>query len=155
MQTNKTEESFGDDVSLETRTYSPQYSNITFNDVFTNNAERGYEYKLEHALQSIINHLNIFEERLIDSEHKLERSSETDRRIEQILSRQLQDGLVSYIEYVNLNHIKLLWTSTSRALATHSIGCKSSRRQILTNLIELYTLKEIERDVFLDIVTEL
>ena len=151
----KVEESLSDDAISETPPCSSPCSNITFNDAFTNNAERGFEYKLEHAHQSMIYHLNNFEEKLIDSEHKLERTTETDRKIEQLLSRQLQDGLISNIEYVNLSHTKFLWTSTSCALATHSVGCKTSRRQIISNLVELYSLKEIGREELLDIITEL
>lgn len=151
MQTSKSQVPVDNDMSLETQPCSSPYSNVTFNDVFNSNAE-GVP---EHVLQTIIKHLNNFEEKLIDSELKLERVNEADRRIEQVLSRQLQDGLISYIEYINLNHVKVLWTSTSSALATHYLGCKSSRRQILASLIELYTLKEIEREELLDIVIEL
>ena len=106
-------------------------------------------------LQGIINHLNIFEQRIEDLEYKLVIVNETDRRIEELLNRQLRDGLISYADFLNLDHVRQLWVSTSAAFATYNLGCKSSKRQILANLVDLFTLNEISKDKLLSITLEL
>ena len=113
------------------------------------------EPSTEHILQTIINHLTIFEQRIADSEYRLEGSQETGRRIKEVLSRQLKDGLLSYSEFLNLNHVKQLWLTTSAALSSYNLGCHSSKRIILSNLIDLFTLKEISRERLLNIVEEI
>ena len=106
-------------------------------------------------LQGIINQLNIFEKRIEDLEYKLAIVNETDQRIEELLNRQLRDGLISYADFLNLDHVRHLWVSTSAAFATYNLGCKSSKRQILANLVDLFTLNEISKDKLLSIIPEL
>ena len=91
----------------------------------------------DHVLREIIDHLDSFEHRIADSERKLERSQEIGKRIEDVLNRQLMDGLISYAEFSNLNRVKELWLSTGVAFATYDIGCRKSKRLILENLLDL------------------
>ena len=106
-------------------------------------------------LQGIINHLNIFEQRIEDLEYKLVIVNETDRQIEELLNRKLRDGLIRYADFLNLDHVRQLWVSTSAAFATYNLGCKSSKTQILANLVDLFTLNEISKDKLLSITLEL
>ena len=71
------------------------------------------------------------------------------------MNRQLRDGLISYADFLNLDHVRQLWVSTSAAFATYNLGCKSSKRQILANLVDLFTLNEISKDKLLSITLEL
>ena len=77
------------------------------------------------------------------------------RRIEEILFGQLDDGYLSYIAFTKLYHIKHLWVSTSIALATYNCKNQVTKKVIIDNLIELYTLKEIKRETLLDILMKL
>ena len=110
---------------------------------------------LSDVLQVITKGLEKFEAMLIDSELKLERIRVVDRRVEEVLTRQWQGGLLSYIEYINFNHVKHLWVATLNLLATHYLRDQASKRQILANLVDLHTLNEIGRDQLLDIITQL
>ena len=145
MDDTQRDESFDNHLCLETY-YTPAYSETTSN---TSGSEA------LPILQTIINHLDIFEQRIADSEYKLERTSETGQRIEELLNRQLMDGLISYAEFINLNHVKQLWISTSTACAAHNLGCTSSKKEILANLVDLFTLNEISREKLLDIAVEI
>ena len=129
----------------------PMNSETTFSDLSTT----GSTPSTKQILQTIINDLDAFEQRIADSELKLEGSKEIGRRIEGALNRQLMDGLISYSEFSNLNHVKELWISTSATFATYNLGCKSSKRLIVSNLIDLFTLNEISRERLLDIATEI
>ena len=109
----------------------------------------------QQVLQQVIELLNVFEQRIADSEFKIEKSKEIGQRIEDVLNRQLMDGLISYVDFLNLRHVKELWISTSAALSSYNLGCQSSKRIILSNLIDLFTLKEISRERLLNIVEEI
>ena len=109
--------------------------------------------------QSVLNvldkHLSAFEVRVLDTEFHVEEPKKIGKQIEEILFEQLDDGLLSYIAFTNLYHIKHLWVSTSIALATYSCKDQVSKKVIIDNLIELYSLKEISRKKLVDILVEL
>ena len=100
-------------------------------------------------------HLYAFEERLLDSELQVEQTKNIERRIEEILFGQLDDGHRSYIAFTNLYHIKHLWVSTAIALTSYSCNDRVSEKVIIDKLIELYTLKEIKRKNLVNILMEL
>ena len=133
--------------SITTHPSSPVPSDISFEDA-VDHAEQVPEL----VLQTIINHLDRFEHKLVDSELRLERTNAIDKRIGEVLNRQLQDGLLTYSEFINLSHVKFLWTSTLGLLTTSYFDRKSSRRRAIANLVDLYTLNEIGRDQLLDII---
>ena len=134
-------------VSMETHPPSPDIPS----DKFENHTEDGFEFTVER----VINHLDCFERKLVDSGLQLERTKAIDKRIEDVLSRQLQDGLLTYVEYLNLNHIKALWTSSLNILTTSYLDRNPSRKRVIANLIDLYTLNEIGREQLLDIIYKL
>ena len=109
--------------------------------------------------QSVLNvldkHLSAFEVRVLDTEFHVEETKRIGKQIEEILFEQLDDGLLSYIAFTNLYHIKHLWVSTSIALATYSCKDQVSKKVIIDNLIELYSLKEISRKKLVDILVEI
>ena len=109
----------------------------------------------QQVLQQVIELLNVFEQRIADSEFKIEKSKEIGQRIEDVLNRQLMDGLISYVDFLNLRHVKELWISTSAALSSYNLGCHIHKRKILTNLLDLFILKEISREVYVDFVIQL
>ena len=82
-------------------------------------------------------HLSAFEGRILDTEFHVEETKRIGKQIEEILFEQLDDGLLSYIAFTNLYHIKHLWVSTSIALATYSCKDQVSKKVIIDNLIEL------------------
>ena len=145
-----TQESFGDDLSLDTQPSSP-HSNIPLDSVFASRMESS----TERVLQSVIEHIADFEQRLVDSEFKIERSKETEQRIKEVLNRQVQDGLLSYIEYANLNHVNSLWALTANTLVSYNLGCRMYKRQIFTNLLDLFVRNQISREVYVDFVMQL
>ena len=109
--------------------------------------------------QSVLNvldkHLSAFEVRVLDTEFHVEETKRIGKQIEEILFEQLDDGLLSYIAFTNLYHTKHLWASTSIALATYSCKDQVSKKVIIDNLIELYSLKEISRKKLVDILVEI
>ena len=103
------------------------------------------EVNSQSVLKVLDKHLSAFEVRVLDTEFHVEETKRIGKLIEEILFEQLDDGLLSYIAFTNLYHIKHLWVSTSIALATYSCKDTVSKKVIIDNLIELYSLKEISR----------
>ena len=147
MQKNNTEVSMEANTSLETH----MSSQMSLDD----SESSSDEVKSQSVLPVLAKHLNAFEERLIDSEIQVEQTKNIGRRIEEILFEQLDDGLLSYIAFTNLYHIKHLWVSTSIALTTYSCNDRVSKKEIVDKLIELYTLKELKREKLVDILLKL
>ena len=108
---------------------------------------------MDNIINTVIEHLELLETRLTDSEIRLERAIGVDRRIDELLDRQLKDGLISFDDYVKLDHVKQLWMNL--ALETHVPGCETSKRQIIDNLLDLLTLNELSRELLIDVVVRL
>ena len=113
------------------------------------------EVNSQSVLKVLDKHLSAFEVRVLHTEFHVEETKRIGKQIEEILFEQLDDGLLSYIAFTNLYHIKHLWVSTSIALATYSCKDQVSKKVIIDNLIELYSLKEISRKKLVDILVEL
>lgn len=109
----------------------------------------------DDVLQNVLACLTMFEQKLSDSELELDKSKNTEQRIKNLLNRQLADGLLSYSEYVHLNHVNSLWASTVNALISYNLGCHMNKRIILTNLLDLLSLNQISLEVCVDFVMQL
>ena len=109
----------------------------------------------DDIIHTVTEHLNLLETRLADSEIRLQHTIGVDKRIDELLDRQLKDGLISFDDYVKLDHVKQLWVSVSIALDAHVRGCEASKRQITDNLLDLLTLNELSRELLINIVVEL
>ena len=109
----------------------------------------------DEIIHTVIEHLNLLETRLADSEIRLQHTIGVDKRIDELLDRQLKDGLISFDDYVKLDHVKQLWVTVSLALESHVPGCETSKRQIIDNLLDLLTLNELSRELLIDVVVRL
>ena len=146
MQKNNVEESVEPNTTgLETHISSQ----MSLDDTSSN------EVNSQSVLKVLDKHLSAFEVRVLDTEFHVEETKRIGKQIEEILFEQLDDGLLSYIAFTNLYHIKHLWVSTSIALATYSCKDQVSKKVIIDNLIELYSLKEISRKKLVDILVEI
>ena len=86
------------------------------------------EVNSQSVLKVLNKHLSAFEGRILDTEFHVEETKRIGRQIEEILCEQLDEGLLSYIAFTNLYHIKHLWVSTSIALTTYSCKDQVSKK---------------------------
>ena len=108
-----------------------------------------------NILQDVIKCIDIFEQKIADSESEIDRTNDTEQRVKNLLHRQLVDGLIPYIEYVHLNHINSLWASTLNTLIHYNIGCHLDKKAVVTNLLDLLSFNQITRELYVDIITKL
>ena len=77
------------------------------------------------------------------------------KKINDSLSRQLQDGLLSYYEYIDLEYIARLWMRLLNSIHRYHLGCGCNKRDILSILLELFESKQITRSLFIGSVLQL
>ena len=83
------------------------------------------------------------------------RTSALKKKITESLSRQLQDGLISYHEYVDMEYIGGIWIKLLQLIKSYNLGCASIKKDIASLLVELFELKQIQRSLLTEIILQL
>ena len=99
--------------------------------------------------------LNDWTKRIVDTETRLKKSQSYQQTIEDSLNRQLRDGLLSHHDFVELEYIGKLWTNLLNTAACYSVGCGFGKKDLISILLELYTLKQITSTLFIEAVLKL
>ena len=76
-------------------------------------------------------------------------------KMKESLGRQLQEGIITYNEYIDLEYINRLWIKVLNRMKRYQLGTVCNKRDAISLLLELLELKEISKQVFIDTVTEL
>ena len=111
--------------------------------------------KNDNLLDRVLRCIDDWEQKIIDNEIKFERSVCLEQRIEESLNRQVQDGFISYLEYLDIKYVTNLWVSLSNSLISHFSGSRVSKSNTISLLLELYKLDQINRQFVVDSITEL
>ena len=93
--------------------------------------------------------------KVLDDEAGRTRTTDVSKKINESLSRQLQDGLLSYYEYIDLEYIGRLWIRLLNSIHRYHLGCGCNKRDILSILLELFELKQIPESLFIESVLQL
>ena len=93
--------------------------------------------------------------KVLDDEAVRSRTTDLSKKINDSLSRQLQDGLLSYPEYIDLEYIGRLWMRLLNSIHRYHLGCVDNKRNILSILLELFESKQITRSLFIESVLQL
>ena len=78
------------------------------------------------------------------------RTSDLKKKINESLSGQLRDGLLSYYEYADLEYIGGVWLKLLLLINSYNLGCVSIKKDIASLLVELFELKQIQRSLFIE-----
>lgn len=76
-------------------------------------------------------------------------------RINESLSQQLQQGVITQYEYADLEYITRLWMKYKNSFNLYRLGCTGSKKEIILVLLELFELKQISKDIFVNEVLQL
>ena len=80
------------------------------------------------------------------------RTTDLKKKITESLNRQLQDGLISYHEYVDMEYICGIWI---KLLLSYNLGCTSIKKDIASLLVELFDLKQISKSLLIETILQL
>ena len=141
---------------MDSPTTTVDLETLSFDDCETK-ALAGETEVIDSGYQSI--DLNtIFNEwmtKVLDDEPVKTRTADLSKKIKESLSRQLQDGLLSYPEYIDLEYISRLWMMLLNMIHRYRLGCQSNKRDILSILLELFESKQIPKTLFIESVLQL
>ena len=99
--------------------------------------------------QDIASALENWTQRILDVESRHSKSADFRQRIEESLIRQQKDGLLSYYDLDELRYVADLWKNLLDATSCYAVGC-AVKKDIITSLLDLHSLKQITSSVFVN-----
>ena len=109
----------------------------------------------ESVLKDIVIALDSWTEKIIDAESRIKKTQDIRKSVLDSLNRQVLDGLISEQDSIELEYICDLWLNLYRSFLCKSSGADFADRDVLTYLLELYTLKQISKNFVINIALEL
>ena len=103
------------------------------------------------VLEDIIDALDLWTERILDGEERLKKTTDIRKSVLNSLNRQVLDGLISEQDSREQEYTCDLWLNLYKSFLCKTSGAGFSDRDVLTDLLELYTLKQISKQFFIDI----
>ena len=110
---------------------------------------------METVLTDIVIALDSWTEQIIDAESRIKKTLDIRKSVLDSLNRQVLDGLISEQDSIELEYICDLWINLYTSFLCTSSGAEFTDRDVLTYLLELYSLKQISKNFFINITLEL
>ena len=110
---------------------------------------------METVLTDIVIALNSWTAQIIDAESRIKKTQDIRKSVLDSLNRQVLDGLISEQDSIELEYICDLWINLYTSFLCTSSGAEFTDRDVLTYLLELYSLKQISKNFFINIALEL
>ena len=106
--------------------------------------------------QDIADALHNWYERILSIESRYTNKITNFRKtIEESLTRQQLDGFLNHQDVSEIRHISSVWTNLLQATSCYTVGCISVKRDIITYLLELHTLGQINQHLFIETCLQL
>ena len=106
-------------------------------------------------LEDISQALENWSHRILDVETKVKRVKDFRETIVADLHRKIEDGVISEQDSLEFEYITDLWANLYKSFLCRSAGADFADRDVVTYLIELYGLKQIFKELFVQIVLDL
>ena len=106
-------------------------------------------------LEDISQALENWSHRILDVETKVKRVKDFRETIVADLHRKIEDGVISEQDSLEFEYITDLWSNLYKSFLCRSAGADFADRDVITYLIELYGLKQISKELCVQIVLDL
>ena len=110
---------------------------------------------MDDVLHDIVIALESWTDRIVDVESRVKKTQGIRKSVLVSLNRQVLDGLISEQDSIELEHTCDLWINLYKSFLLKSAGVEFSDQDVLTHLLELYSLKQISKKFFINIAPEL
>ena len=110
---------------------------------------------MENILENIVDGLNSWTEQIIDVEERLEKITDVRKSVLDSLKRQVLDGLISELNAIELERICDIWFRLHNSFLCKIAGVEDVDRDVLADILELLTLKQISKKFYLDTLSVL
>ena len=109
----------------------------------------------DHILDDIVRALDSWTQRIFTLETDLQRNTDIKRSITDCLQKQVLEGLIKREDANELEYILDLWANLHQAYVCKQIGIEFSIREVLSNLLDLLNLKQINKNFVIRVMLEL
>ena len=109
---------------------------------------------VDHILEDIVQALDSWTQRILVLETDLQRNENIKRNISDCLQRQVLDGLIKQEDAKEFEYILDLWTNLHRAYICKQIGVDFADQEVLSYLLELFSLKQISKKFVIHVALE-
>ena len=106
-------------------------------------------------LENIGEALESWSQRILDIEAKINGVGNLRESIVNSLKRQALDGLISESDTFELEYVADLWINLYKSFHCKSVGASFTDRDVLTYLLELFSLGQISKEFFIQVALEL
>ena len=110
---------------------------------------------MDDVLSDIVVALESWTDRIVDAESRIKKTQDIRKDVQDSLNRQVLDGLISEQDSIELEYTCNLWINLYKTFLLKSAGVEFSDQDVLTYLLELYSLKQISKKFFINIALEL
>ena len=94
--------------------------------------------------------LNDWTDRILKVENEWKKTTSFRENIEASLKRQQLDGFLNDQDIAELRYIADIWVNLLKCMSSYTIGCEFVKRDIITYLLELYKLRQINDCLFIE-----
>ena len=110
---------------------------------------------VDHILEDIVQALDLWTQRILVLETDLQRNLDIRGNVGDCLQRQVLDGLIKQQDANELQYVLDLWVNLHRAYMCKQIGAEFSDHEVLSHLLELFSLKQISKSFVIRVALEL
>ena len=100
--------------------------------------------------QIIADAANDWSRRIVDAECLHARSTDFRSDVENSLYRQQLDGFLSIRDVSELRYTTDLWVDLLNSLSSYLVGCVFLKRNVISLLLKLYSVKQISEELFIE-----
>ena len=106
------------------------------------------------VLEDITQALDTWSQQLLDVEIKIKHIEDYRENLVGDLRRNVQERTISETDFLEFESVTDLWINLYKSVLFHSVGAEFADRDIIYYLLELYRLKQISKEIFVQIVLE-
>ena len=110
---------------------------------------------MDEVLSDIVIALESWTNKIDDVESRIKKTRDIRNSVLDSLNRQVLDGLMSEQDSIDLLYTCDLWINLYKSFLLRSTGVEFSDQDVLTYLLELFSLKQISKTFFLTIALQL
>ena len=106
-------------------------------------------------LEKILDALDVYLQHLLDVGIKIRRVEDSYENLITNLQRKVNAGIISKQDSIEIEYVADLWLNLYKSFTCRSAGATFADRDVINYLIELYEVKQISKELFVQIVLEL
>ena len=106
-------------------------------------------------LEKISGALDVYRRQLFDVEINIRRVEDSHENIFTNLQRKIDADIISEQDSIEFGFLADLWLNLYKSFICRSTGANFADRDVINYLIELYKIKQISKEIFIEITLEL